>query len=70
MLSTLQQNFELLILLCREGPVNDAKLKAYLEQFGEVIKVRMCVCVCVCVCVLHGNRRPDSTYHVNDVRWT
>ena len=52
------------IVYCREGSVDDAELKAYLQQFGEVIKVRIvvcirtnmykCVCVCVCVCVFGG----------------
>ena len=52
------------IVYCREGSVDDAELKAYLQQFGEVIKVRIvfckctnmykCVCVCVCVCVWGG----------------
>ena len=47
------QNFEHLILESRGGSINDAELKAHLEQFGEVIEVRIyaCVCVCVCVCI-------------------
>ena len=43
------QNFEHLILECREGSINDAELKAHLEQCGEVIEVRIYACVCVCV---------------------
>ena len=43
------------IVYCREGSVDDAELKAYLQQFGEVIKVRIVVCMCTnmykCVCV-------------------
>ena len=43
------------IVYCREGSVDDAELKAYLQQFGEVIKVRIVVCMCKnmykCVCV-------------------
>ena len=50
------------IVYCRKGSVDDAELKAYLQQFGEVIKVRIVVCirtnmykcVCVCVCVFWG----------------
>ena len=52
------------IVYCRKGSVDDAELKAYLQQFGEVIKVRIvvcirtnmykCVCVRVCVCVFWG----------------
>ena len=48
------------IVYCREGSVDDAELKAYLQQFGEVIKVRIVFCKCtnvykcVCVCVWGG----------------
>ena len=46
------------IVYCREGSVDDAELKAYLQQFGEVIKVRIVVCMCTnmykCVCVCLG----------------
>ena len=40
------QNFDHLILECCEGSINDAELKAHLEQFGEVIEVRIYACVC------------------------
>ena len=46
------------IVYCREGSVDDAELKTYLQQFGEVIKVRIVFCKCTnmykCVCVCLG----------------
>jgi len=46
-------NREDLIILGLEWTVNDAELKRYFEQFGEVAAAEVCVCVCVCVHVTH-----------------
>ena len=40
-------NREDLIILGLEWTVNDAELKRYFEQFGEVAAAEVCVCVCV-----------------------
>lgn len=34
-----------LMVYHRKGSVNDAELKAFLEQFGEVIKVKIYACL-------------------------
>ena len=41
-------NREDLIILGLEWSVNDAELKRYFEQFGEVAAAEVCVWVCVC----------------------
>ena len=46
------QDLDLMVYF-HEGSVNDARLKAYLERFGEVIKVKI-LYACLCVRALHG----------------
>ena len=46
------QDLDLMVYF-REGSVNDAGLKAYLERFGEVIKVKI-LYACLCVRALRG----------------
>ena len=49
------------IVYCREGSVDDAELKAYLQQFGEVIKVRIVFCKAIHPVSARGN--PPSPNH-------
>ena len=62
------QDLDLMVYF-REGSVNDAGLKAYLERFGEVIKVKI-LYACFCVHALRGWMHCVGEHNDKSMHWS